>query len=126
MRPEGRIRKTCCATWLDEQREQWTRGDLSLPLRPSPPLPAPFRPFEESIPIPLLSRRVSARVTRYRDGFGQSGIQPFSNVERMRSREHFSSGTPLATSDDRRGAGTPGSGLGSTRPRPSFPAFPWF
>src|SRR5947208_17004509 len=123
MRPECRIRKTCCATWLDEQREQWTRGDLSLPLGPSaprplrpsspPPLcPAPFRPFDEGIPIPLLSRRVSARVTRYRDGFGQSGIQPFSNLELMRSREHFSSGTPLATSGDRRGAGTPGSGLG--------------
>ena len=45
MRPEGRIRKTCCATWLDEQREQWTRGDLSLPLRPSAPLPCAFPAF---------------------------------------------------------------------------------
>ena len=54
MRPEGRIRKTCCATWLDEQREQWTRGDLSLPLLPS--ATPPLRPF--ALRLSGLSKRV--------------------------------------------------------------------
>src|SRR2546422_1200583 len=82
MRPEGRIRKTCCATWLDEQREQRTRGDLSLPLRPSapPPLgPSAPPPLGPSAPLPCA-------FPAFRRGYSDSTFKP----SRFRSRDSLS------------------------------------